>query len=263
MLLILNLLLYFTLNINILIANDEFEIDLRQFEKTIYSQNGEDGVIEAIFNFIGTESHYFVEFGGFDGYKMSNARALRDLQGWQGLMMDSVFEDLTINLQKEFITAENINTLFQKYDVPDNLDFLSIDLDFNDFYVWQSLDQKYKPRLVVVEYNATHPPDEDKVIKYDSSGCWDRSNYFGASILAFYNLAQKKGYSLVYAEQRGVNLFFIRNDLISICPYTFKNINDVKKIYVNPKYGYGPNAGHIQDPLNREYVRSLDLLNDS
>lgn len=253
-------LFFLAFNLNTLVADDKIEIDLSKYEKRIYSQNGEDGVIEAIFHLIGTRSNYFVEFGGGNGYDISNARLLRDFKGWQGLMMDVDHENLAINLRKEFITAENINELFRKYQVPYNLDLLSIDVDFNDFYIWQKLDGKYKPRLIVIEYNATHLPDEDKIVKYNPIGMWDGTNYFGASILALSNLAQTKGYSLVYADQNGVNLFFVRNDLIENSPYTFKNINNVQAIYVAPKYGFGPNGGHIQDPLNRQYVKSIDLL---
>lgn len=187
---------------------------------------------------------------------------LRENKGWQGLLMDGSYENLSINLRKEFITAENINELFNKYQVPYDLDLLSIDIDLNDFYIWKSLDSKYKPRLVVIEYNATHLPHEDKIVKYDPYDMWDGTNYFGASILAFYNLAKKKGYSLVYADQNGVNLFFIRNDLVKDSPYTFKNINNVEAIYMRPRYGSGPRGGHPQDPWERKYVKSIDILKE-
>jgi hypothetical protein len=60
----------------------------------------------------------------------------------------------------------------------------------------------------------------------------------------------------------GVNLFFVRNDLIENSPYTFKNINNVEAIYQTPKYGRGPNGGHAQDPYQRIYFKSVDLLKD-
>jgi len=175
-------------------------------------------------------------------------------------MMDVDHEDLSINLRKEFITAENINDLFEKYEVPENLDLLSIDIDFNDFYVWNNLSDHYRPRLIVMEYNATHLPNEDKVVVYNPYQCWDGTNYFGGSILAYYNLGLKKGYSLVYAEKYGANLFFIRDDLIETAPFKFKNINDVERLYSPPKYSDGPNGGHRQDPHHRPFVKSVDLL---
>ncbi len=238
------------------------EIDLSRYEKSICSQNGEDGVIEAIFNIIGTSSKYYVEFGANDGEWISNTKYLRKKFGWNGLLLDCDFENPSINLHKEFITAQNINDLFEKYKIPEDFDLLSIDIDYNDFHVWQALEAKYRPRLVVIEYNATHLPWEDKVVKYDPSQQWDGSNYSGASILSFYKLARKKGYSLVYAESVGVNLFFIRDDVLEGQNYRFKNINEVEKIYRAPTYGQGPNGGHPADPIERKYVESSLILSN-
>src|SRR5258705_13450718 len=117
------------------LVSHPLEIDLSKSENTIYSQNGEDGIISAIMNLIGTSSEYYVEFGAMDGHKLSNTKNLRDNLGWKGLLLDGGYEDPSINLHKEFITAENINEIFEKYDVPYDLDLLSIDIDYNDFYV--------------------------------------------------------------------------------------------------------------------------------
>src|ERR1700722_3810434 len=105
-------------------------IDLREYEKRVFSQNGEDGVLEAIFNTIGKTNQYYVEFGVESGAEC-NTRYLKDRYHWKGLLMDGGYQNESINLRKEFITAENINALFQKYDVPKQFDLLSIDIDFN------------------------------------------------------------------------------------------------------------------------------------
>lgn len=235
------------------------EVDLEYYEKKFYSQNGEDGVTKAIFKCIGSTSKQFVEFGVEDGSEC-NTRYFREHLGWSGLMMDSEHENQGINLQREMITAENIVGLFQKYQVPLEFDLLSIDIDSNDFYVWNAVLQQYRPRVVIIEYNASHLPHEDKVVVYNPKARWDQSNYFGASILAYYKLGCRYGYSLVYADKRGVNLFFIRNDVLENCPYVFKNINSVEKIYKPPGYGRAPDGGHLSDPLNREYIRAEDVL---
>ncbi len=235
-------------------------IDLSKSEFKVYSQNGEDGVIQKIFQSIGTTSKYYVEFGGQDGVQC-NTRYLREA-GWQGLLMDGSYNIPKINLYQEFITAANINALFAKYHVPEEFDLLSIDIDFNDFYVWKAI-EGYHPRVVVIEYNGAHLVDEDKVVIYDAYGKWDRTNYFGASLLALYNLGRFKGYSLVYANANGVNLFFIRDDILSAFETSsgkFKHTNNVKAIYQPAQYGRGPNGGHPQDPKMRPYVSSMDLL---
>ena len=233
-------------------------IDLSQYEKKIFSQNGEDGVTVALFNFIGTDSRYFVEFGSGDGNEC-NSRVLMERFQWQGLMMDGHYSNPSINLHTEFVTAENINALFEKYKVPSHVDFLSIDIDYNDFHVWNAIDSKYRPRVVVIEYNAKHPPGEDKTVPYDPHAWWDGcTSYFGASIDALFRLGRKKGYSLVYADNIGVNLFFVRDDILETLKHkgiSFKNVNDVQRLYKPPKYAVCPDH-----PCKNSYVRAQDLL---
>lgn len=238
-------------------------IDLRKFESRVYSQQGEDGVIAKIFEIIDVDSKYCVEFGGYDGITASNTRRLLAESNWEGIMFDGSYHNPSIGLYREFITVENINQIFQKYNIPHNLDCLSIDVDFNDFHLWKALDKEYQPRLVVIEYNATFLPDQDKVVPYNAYYSGDGTNYFGASILGMFYLARSKSYSLVYAETNGVNLFFVRDDLLSNINYRFKNVNDVASLYMLPKYGYGPNGGHRQDLFNRPYVFARDLLDNN
>ena len=235
-------------------------MDLTHYEKTLYSQNGEDGVLSKIFRLIDSPSKFGVEFGAYDGITGSNTHLLK-LQGWSTLLLDRAYDDPDKNLHKEFITAENINTLFEKYEVPFHFSLVSIDIDYNDFYIWQAINDDYAPDVVVIEYNATHLPNEDKVVKYRPYYVGDATNYYGASALAFYQLGRSKGYSLVYAEKNGVNLFFIKDALLQEKNISFKNMNDVEKIYRYPTYGTGPNGGHPYDFKNREYFSSTQLLN--
>ncbi len=227
------------------------EIDLTPYEASLYSQNGEDGVLAKIFELIGTSSRYCVEFGAYDGITGSNTCLLRK-QGWSALLLDRRSDSPEIH--KEFITAENITSLFDKYKVPKNLDLVSIDIDYNDFYVWQALDPKYQPKVVLIEYNSALLPDQDKVAKPMPYYSGDGTIYYGASILALYNLGRSKGYSLVYAEKAGVNLFFIRDDVLKEKNLQFKDVNNVEKLYQKPT------AIHREDPKNRVFLSSADLL---
>jgi len=234
------------------------EIDLSLYEKSLYSQNGEDGVIAKIVQLINPPK-FCVEFGAYDGVTTSNTCLLR-AQGWKCLLLDRMHEAPAQNLHKEFITQENITSLFDKYDVPLEFGVLSIDIDYNDFYVWKGIEKKYKPAVVVIEYNATHLPDVDAVVKYQPFFCGDGTNYYGASILALYHLGRAKGYSLVYAEKEGVNLFFIRDDILKAKNLVFKDMNKVEKLYRYPTYGKGPNGGHPEDLRRRLYIPSKELL---
>ena len=235
------------------------QIDLSQHERKVFSQNGEDGVIKKIFEVIKTTNKYYVEFG-VENANECNTRNLRENCGWSGLLMDGGYENKEIGLYQEFITAENINELFQKYKVPQEFDLLSIDIDYNDFYVWKSLDEIYQPRVVIIEYNASHLPTEDKVVKYDPNAVWDETNYFGASIRALYNLGKRKGYSLIYAENQGVNLFFVKTSILSQIEHSFKDTNNIFLIYNSPKYSSDISGGHRPDDKNREYVTSEEIL---
>ncbi|MBI3838749.1 MAG: hypothetical protein HY288_12560 [Planctomycetia bacterium] len=206
--------------------------NLQAAEKRIHSQNGEDGVIEALFAELRTTNKYFVEFGCGDGTECNGAYLIE--QGWTGLLMDGqgLSENPLATVQKEFITAENINDLFHKYGVPAEFDLLSIDIDSNDFWVWQRI--AARPRVVVIEYNASIPPNERSAIIYDPNFVWNGSDYFGASLLALKELGQRKGYTLVYCERAGVNAFFVADELL---PADFKPLR-IEEIYRLPNYGY-------------------------
>jgi hypothetical protein len=226
--------------------------DLSLSELRVYSQNGEDGVLEKIFELIGTTNKYYVEFGVEDGTQC-NTRYLREVYGWQGLMMDGSHANQTLNLQQEFIIAENIEELFQKYGVPEEFDLLSIDTDFNDFYIWHAIEH-YKPRVVCIEHNGMFPPHLDRVVVYNPGYIWDGTDYNGTSILAMAILGEYKGYTLVYAEAAEVNLFFIRNDVLENSGVEFKNAGCVGAIWHPPKYSVP------HDPYNRPWISARQFL---
>jgi hypothetical protein len=213
--------------------------DINLWEKKVYSQNGEDGLIEYIFDAIGVTNRYYVEFGTQDGSEC-NTKYLRKFKSWKGLLMDGDkrFQSNSINLHTEFITAENIEQLLDKYNVPIEFDLLSIDIDGNDYWVWKAI-KKYHPRLVVIEYNAAIPISESLTIKYSPSHMWDGTNYMGASLLALNKLGKHKGYKLLACDNIGVNAFFIREDLAN----NFK-IREYHEIYKKPAYGTIFRRGH-------------------
>lgn len=221
--------------VNSLIENNEI-IKLNNYEEKIYSQNGEDGITKKIINLI-YENPYnkkYVEFGVENGMEC-NTRILREKYNWNGLLMDGSNENLDINLKKEFITKENIVSLFEKYEVNKNLNLLCIDIDYNDFYVLQEiLKNNYNPDIIISEYNGHYKPNEDKIVMYREKHMFDATDYFGASLLCFTKLCNMYNYSLVCCDSTGVNSFFIRNDLIQ---HKFWEINNVEKLWFNLWHG--------------------------
>lgn len=239
-------------------------IDLSIYEQKIYSQNGEDGItiklVDLLYDNPYDTNKYYVEFGVQNGDEC-NTKILREKYNWKGLMMDGNYENISINLHKEFVTMDNITTLFNKYNVPNNINILSIDIDYNDFYCLKEILKVYNCDIIICEYNATHLPNEDKIVIYKEDGCWDSTNYYGASLLSIQKLCNKYNYSLVYCNANGINSFFINNDIIKNKNLNFKNINDINILYRAPLYSNGPNNGHPQDLLLRKYT-SFDDIKD-
>ena len=231
------------------------ESDLTKYENKIYSQNGEDGITLEIIKRLNIENGYYVEFGTQDGNEC-NTRILREQYKWNGLLMDGFYENNNINLKKEFITRENVINLFEKYNVPKHFNLLSIDVDFNDFYILHKILQYYSMDIIILEYNAYFSPYEDSSIKYNPLGMWDGTNYFGASLLCFQKLLNKFDYNLVYTENKGVNAFFIKNNYVD----KFKLYDNIDILYNAAKYGNGPNGGHIIDARNRNFVTFKDIV---
>jgi len=210
---------------------------LNKHEYQVFSQNGEDGLIQEIFNRIGTTNKYFIEFGVESGLECNSTNLLH--KGWSGLWIEGSadgckkinerFKDLIdasrLQIQNEFINAENIESLFDKVNAPIELDLLSIDIDYNDYYVWKAI-TKYKPRVVVIEYNSIFRPDTHFVVNYNAGRMWDKTSYHGASLLAMQQLGAEKGYVLVGCVFTGTNAFFVREDLagdLFEAPYTAEN----------------------------------------
>jgi hypothetical protein len=196
---------------------------LMNFEETIFSQNGEDGVIKEIFRRIGTTDKFFVEFGVQDG-SQCNTRHLLENEGWSGIWLEGSAElaerarqrfiRLPVEAQHRFLTAENIIPVFEEAGIHREFDLLSIDVDGNDYWLWKVLGSRYSPRAIVVEYNSTFGYRQPWIMPYDATFRHDSTAYGGANLEAFNRLGKELGYCLVGCERVGVNAFFVRSDLV-------------------------------------------------
>lgn len=232
---------------------------LNRFEYQVFSQNGEDGIIQEIFNRIGTTNKYFIEFGVENGLECNSTNLL--YKGWRGLWIEGSnahFKDISARfkdmldtgslvVQNEFITAENIESLFDRANAPIEPDLLSIDIDYNDYHVWKAI-TKYKPRVIIIEYNSIFRPDTHFVVKYNPKRVWDKTSYFGASLLALEQLGAEKGYCMVGSVFSGSNTFFVREDLVGDLfesPFTAENHYEPNRDFLYYKSGHPKN--HIPD----------------
>jgi hypothetical protein len=191
----------------------------------LYSQNDEDGIIQEIFKRVGVTNRCFVEFGVESGLECNSVKLL--VEGWRGLWLDSsaahvaqirthfktFVDDGRLTANECFVSAENINTSLEQGGANGEIDFLSIDIDNNDYWVWKAIDT-VNPRVVAIEYNASLRPPLSLVIPYEPTRAWDySSNYFGASLEALVRLGRSKGYRLVGCNFSGANAFFVRDDI--------------------------------------------------
>lgn len=228
----------------------------------VYSQHDEDGITEEIFNRVGTTNRFFVEFGVGDGLENGTAYCL--LKGWGGVWIDgsAVCVDAIeknfrpfidagrLRVRYSFITAENIEQLFSELRVPAEFDLLSIDIDNNDYWVWQAI-RNYSPRVVAVEYNASFKQTAACVVPYSPTNIWNHTNYFGASLKALEGLGRQKGYSLVGCNYTGVTAFFVRDDLVGdrfAAPFTSENHYEPPRYFVRMPNGHPPGFGPVVTP---------------
>ena len=194
---------------------------LTHFERKVYSQNGEDGILAEIFRRIGAGGKYAIEFGIEDGSECCTRNLF--VQGWRGLMLEGspaqakraverFGNNADVRVACEMMTAENIIDLFRRYGVPEAPDLLVIDIDGNDYWVWRAILAAYRPRVVVIEYNARWIPPTDWVMPYDPNHRGSGDTYFGASLTSLVKLGTAHGYQLVTCDSAGVNASFIRDD---------------------------------------------------
>lgn len=179
---------------------------LSKCSKQIYSQSNQDGVLEAMFNQIGVEHFGCMEFGAGDGEWLSNTLYMKERFGMVRLLYDA--NPKSDIVEQSFITVENVSEIVK---LSYKLAYLSIDLDGNDYWIWEAIENK--PSVVTIEYNSKFRNDESYAIEYNENHVWQGDDYYGASLLALKKLGERKGYTLVHVVG-ALDAVFVRNDLL-------------------------------------------------
>jgi hypothetical protein len=219
--------------------------DYSQFARNEYSQFGEDGIIENILARFPNKDSWCVEFGAWDGIHLSNTFNLIKNHGYRPVLIEAnskKFQVLKKNmapyesvLVNEFVTFEGSNTLDKilgRTEIPKDFDFLSIDIDGNDFWILDSL-LEYRPKVICIEYNPSIPNDVEYVQPRDFSV------QKGSSALSIYNLAQQKSYELVATTR--CNLILVAKehfDLFEIADNQLSALRDDSDCRVSAFVGY-------------------------
>jgi hypothetical protein len=201
--------------------------DLSEVEFRVFSQWGEDGIVDWLVSQVALPNHRFIEFG-VETFAEANCRFLLQNRNWTGLVLDgseaniqrlratNLFWMFDLTAQAAFVTAENIDDIITHANFAGDIGILSIDVDGNDYWIWRAI-ASVNPAIVICEYNPVFGDRWPVAVPYDPTfRRLERHHsglYFGASIAALQHLAAQKGYVLVGSCSNGINAFFVRADL--------------------------------------------------
>ena len=187
---------------------------LLDHQASIYSQSGEDGIIDKILETLPDTDRWCVEFGALEGKSLSNTRNLVEHAGYSAVLIEANkarFKTLesnyahvpnvtALNRFVGFDASDNLDHILAETAIPTEFDFLSIDIDGNDYHVWKA-STCYTPKVVCIEFNQTIPNEIAFVQAADAAVTQ------GSSLSALVELGKTKGYELVCVA--GVNAFFV------------------------------------------------------
>lgn len=209
--------------------------ELLDYRRNITSQFGEDGILEKIFETIGEKNKWCVELGALNGIHDSNVWNLLNHKGWSGVLIEADItnykkletlyqENKKVKCVNEFVSFDGVyalDVIFKNTELPQEFDLLSLDIDGNEYHLWDSL-KTYSPRVMIVEFNPSIPNDINFVQPRDM-------NVFqGSSLLALVELGKRKGYELVSVV--GVNAIFVKKELFSL--FDIKD-NSPESLYID------------------------------
>jgi hypothetical protein len=202
---------------------------LSEVEFRVFSQWGDDGIIQWLVNNLEFPHKTFIEFGVAD-YRESNTRFLMMNNNWSGLVMDGsesnveritgseYFWKFTLSAKAAFIDTDNINSLLSSSELDREVGILHIDLDGNDYWIWKEI-TVISPVVVILEYNSIFGIDRSITTPYDkkfSRTCAHYSNlYYGASLRALSQVSASKGYVFIGCNSAGNNAYFVRKDRLN------------------------------------------------
>ncbi len=250
--------------------------NINDYEFKIFSQWGDDGIIQYLIKNIEIKNEIFIEFGVED-YMESNTRFLMMNNNWSGFVMDGSPEHMNSLVNRDWywkycltqksvwIDKDNINELLQSTGFS-NIGLLHIDLDGNDYHILNEIDlSRLNPSILIMEYNAVFGNDRKITVPYDKS--FDRrkahfSNlFFGASLPALDDLAVKKGYTLVCCNLAGNNAYFVRKDLLNEKVKELSIAKAFKQSKFRESRTKNNSLSFISGKERLEIIKGLEVLN--
>jgi hypothetical protein len=212
--------------------------DLSDVEFSVFSQWGDDGIINWLLENLPIKNKIFIEIGTED-YKESNTRFLLKYRNWEGYLIESnkvhidkikkqsIFWKHDLNLCNKTIDRENINDVIKNFKVPKEVGLLSLDIDGIDYWVWEKL-KKIEPVIFICEFNSILGEKQKISVPYKRN--FDRTKFhysnlaFGASLPAFKYISELKGYKFLGTNSNGVNAYFIKKSYFKYLKLKIKKI---------------------------------------
>lgn len=200
-------------------------LHLQHHEMSVFSQNGEDGMIAEALRRLKITNPTFVEFGASDGTE-NCTRGLLEIGG-SGLWLEgdaalvekarAENNHFPVDVECAFLTKENIVELIKNSQrVSSGFDVLVVDIDGNDWWLAQEVLQTFSPQLIVTEYNPFYGPTRDWVMPYDETHSWNHDNYYGASLSSYADLLKNFGYVLIGCDSHAVNAFWVKEEKVDL-----------------------------------------------
>ncbi len=202
---------------------------LSEVEFRVFSQWGDDGIIQWLVHNLDLPHETFIEFG-VEHYRESCTRFLMMNNNWSGFVMDASLSNIKRIIDSEyfwkfdltaraaFVDAENINALLAASGFERQVGLLHIDMDGNDYWIWRAIDT-ISPIIAILEYNSLFGIDRAITIPYQRDFQRTRAHYsnlyFGASLRALYHLSMEKGYAFIGCNSAGNNAYFVRRDKLN------------------------------------------------
>lgn len=219
--------------VDVLDCVPEDKVFLNRFEKRMYSDYGQDGIVEKIFELIGIEHKFYVDIGS------ESSKFLR---------LEKKFDGSHV----EKLSVEDVKERFDKYGP---IDILSVYTHGDEWYLWKEIAKYSKPRVVAIEYNAEFDVLDDKVVELGKSKIG--TDYFGATLQALVNLGQSLGYSLVCCNNTGTTAFFVKNGIVSD---SIHGVNDIRLLYRSLKSNGNTENGYFVHDAESVWTSSKVLL---
>ena len=242
---------------------------------SVFSQFNEDIILQYLIKYLKIKKFNFIEIG-VENYDEANTRLILEKDNWNGMVIDSSKRNIefiksqdyywrhSLSAINQFVTTENVNDIILENNFLDQVGVLSIDIDGNDLWVWDSI-KVIKPDIVILEYNSKFGMNNSYSIKYDKNF---KRNFtgiekiiYGASLKALMKVSLKKSYHLVATNLNGNNAFFIREELLSDRISKINLEQAYRKSYFK-EYLSKNSADYIDDEKLKKILLSSNLVQE-